>query len=1108
MLRLILGKAGTGKTAAVIDEIRQGVLAGRTGQILLVPEQYSHEAERELCAACGDSLSLYAEVLSFTSLARKLRQQRGGGAAAMLDQGGRLLCMALALDALGRRLEVYPEAARRPELQSLLLSAVDELKAACVSPAMLQEAAEEQGGALGAKLRDLALVLESYDAIVAQGRADPADRLTVLAQQIAEGGLEPGCRVYVDGFVDFTRQEQAVLEAMLRRGLELCVCLTLDALDGDGEVYALSRIAGNRLRRAAGEAGQEVTVSELADSSRPEALRFFADRMFRWTRERYEGGEVPLSLRSADSISAECEYAAAQALRLVREQGCRWRDIAVAVRGFDSYRASLETAFRHYGVPLFTAQRTDLLTKPLPSLIALAYDITQTGWESEDVISLLRTGLTGFSPDECDLLCGYIFLWQLRGSAWERPGDWRQHPEGYDKQYDEQSEEKLREINRLRRLLAAPLLRFQRRSREAATALAQAGALAALLEELALPQQLESRAAQLEEAGEKELAAELGQLWDIVTGALEQCAAILGETPMDAARFGRLFTRMLSQYSVGLIPISLDRVSAGDFDRMRRRSIRHLIVLGCSDDRLPPADEGSGVFSNEERERLQALGFDLGGGEGELWREFSLIYNTLTLPSESLSLSYPLCGADGAELHPAFVLNRAKAIFDLPVRPLDTELLRLSAPAPALTLAAHAVSGGGQRAAAAAAYFRARQPERFARLEQAAVRSRGQLSPASVEALYGRRLHLSASRIDKFASCRFAYFCQYGLKVKPHEPAGFTPPEVGTFMHYVLEHTAREVARRGGFGKVSDEELTALADGFVDAYIHEKLNDMQEKSGRFVHLFGRLRQDVHQIIADTAAELRRSDFVPLDFELDFSKATEIRPIMLGEGEDALRLSGIADRIDGWLHEGKLYLRVVDYKTGRKAFSLSDVCYGMSLQMLLYLFALEASGEERYAHPVVPAGIMYVPARNVLLAADEDIDEAEAESKRLKELRRSGFVLNESELIEAWERGADKRFIPMRVSNRADAAEPLLSAERIGQLAQHVRFCLGEMARELHRGSIAADPYYRSQKEDACLNCDYYAACQFADGENGESYRYLPHLKDGQVWETIEKELET
>ena len=208
--------------------------------------------------------------------------------------------------------------------------------------------------------------------------------------------------------------------------------------------------------------------------------------------------------------------------------------------------------------------------------------------------------------------------------------------------------------------------------------------------------------------------------------------------------------------------------------------------------------------------------------------------------------------------------------------------------------------------------------------------------------------------------------------------------------------------------------------------------------------------------------------------------------MLGEGEDALTLTGIADRVDGWLHEGKLYLRVVDYKTGRKAFSLSDVCYGMGLQMLLYLFALEASGEERYAHPVVPAGIMYVPARNVLLAADEDIDEAEAESRRLKELRRSGFVLNESELIEAWEKGEDKRYIPVSVSKTgADAAEPLLSAERIGQLAQHVRFCLGEMARELHRGSIAADPYYRSQKEDACLNCDYYAACQFADGENGE-----------------------
>ena len=102
MLKLLIGKAGTGKTAAVINEIKQAVDSGQPGRILLVPEQYSHEAERELCRRCGDTLSRYAEVFSFTGLARRMASQLGGSGASWLDKGGRLLCMALALKELGQ----------------------------------------------------------------------------------------------------------------------------------------------------------------------------------------------------------------------------------------------------------------------------------------------------------------------------------------------------------------------------------------------------------------------------------------------------------------------------------------------------------------------------------------------------------------------------------------------------------------------------------------------------------------------------------------------------------------------------------------------------------------------------------------------------------------------------------------------------------------------------------------------------------------------------------------------------------------------------------------------------------------------------------------------
>ena len=247
MLRLIIGRAGAGKTAAVIEEIRQAAAEGRGGRILLVPEQYSHEAERELCRKCGDTLSLYGEVFSFTGLARRVMQQQGGGAVRFLDKGGRLLCMALALNDVGSRLRVYTAARQKSELQAMLLSALDELKTACVTPEKLEQAARGCEGALADKLHDLALISAAYDAVVANGRADPADRLSILARQIGESDFGPEQHVYVDGFTDFTYQELAVLSALLRKNVEMTVCLTVDAPDSNNEVFSLSRQSLRRL---------------------------------------------------------------------------------------------------------------------------------------------------------------------------------------------------------------------------------------------------------------------------------------------------------------------------------------------------------------------------------------------------------------------------------------------------------------------------------------------------------------------------------------------------------------------------------------------------------------------------------------------------------------------------------------------------------------------------------------------------------------------------------------------------------------------------------------------------------------------------------------------
>ncbi len=1104
MLKLILGRAKSGKTGSVMEEIRALATAGETGMVLLVPEQYSHEAEREMLRVCGDSLSLHAEVLSFTRMSYRALRETGLGSRKFLDAGGRALCMALALDAVGSRLKVYSAARRQTAMQESLLTAIDELKTACVVPEVLDACADERHDGLADKLRDLSLIYSAYNALSAQTALDPMDRLGLLAECFPDSSFA-GKHIFIDGFTDFTLQQRNVILAMLRCGCRVSVCLGCEGLEEGHEIFEPSRRAALSLLRAAEEAGCEKSVCISKKRSPETPMEHIEAQLFAFGSHDAEATDA-VRLAVAPSITAECEAAAAHCLYLVRERGCRWRDIAVAVRGYDGYRAALENIFSRYGVPLFSARKSDIFEKPVPALVQSAFAVIGGGWSYDDMFSYLKTGLAGLDTNECDELENYVFLWSLRGSAWTRDEDWRAHPDGYDAEYSDETWERLRRINALRRRAAAPLALLQKLGNESTTAANHCAALSEFFDALSLPETLSRRAAELKAAGMETLAAEYAQLWEIIVNATEQCAAILGDTEMDFAAFGQLFCLVLGKYSLGSIPLSADKVSAGDMERSRRRSVKHLIVLGCDSARVPSTEPGTGIFSDDDREQLLLHGIDIGDSPSDrLYREFALVYNCLTLPTESLYVSYCSADGEGGMAQPSFVLSRLQSIFALGIEPVELARCRAAALSPALELAAAAEKGLNSEPLAHAAkqYFtESGQEEKLLKLRRAAALSRGRLSRESVRALYGDKLRLSASRIDKMAACPFSYFLQYGLKAKPRQAADFAPPEMGTFMHFVLENVAREISSLGGFAEVGEEQIIALCDRFVEQYIHEKLDDFREKTPRFEYLFRRLIKNVRSVVADMAAELARSDFKPLDFELDFGSLSEVPPIELGEGDSKLVLTGVADRVDGYYHEGKLYVRVVDYKTGKKKFSLSDVWYGMGLQMLLYLFALSRSGEKRYGAEIVPAGVMYVPARDVLLSARADISDEEILAEKLKSRRRSGLVLDDEKILYAMEKSDEPVYIPVSIKKGAYAGDGLASAERLGLLSRHIDETLREMAREMHTGCIAADPYFRTQTEDACHFCDYASACHF--GAEEDKIRYLDSLKAPEVWKKLEE----
>ena len=251
-------------------------------------------------------------------------------------------------------------------------------------------------------------------------------------------------------------------------------------------------------------------------------------------------------------------------------------------------------------------------------------------------------------------------------------------------------------------------------------------------------------------------------------------------------------------------------------------------------------------------------------------------------------------------------------------------------------------------------------------------------------------------------------------------------------------------------------------------------------------------------------ELSKSDFAPLDFELRLGAGGELPPVRLSDGKNEISINGIADRVDGCLRNGKLYLRIIDYKTGKKSFSLSDVWYGMGMQMLLYLFALEQEGKNRYNAEIVPAGVLYVPARDVIISANGDLTEEELDAAKAKSRKRSGLILDDSDIITAMERSESPEYIP--VSYKKDgsiSSESLANEQQLDALHRHVDKRLLELSGQLSGGCIDASPYYRGESDNACMWCPYASVCRF--DEKQDERRYLSKIKSGEFWSRLEDE---
>ena len=1090
MLYLKYGKDWKRNADSAVAEICEGAGEESTKRILIVPEQHSFDAEWALCEKGGASISRYAEVLSFTRLATRVFSRVGGAAQPMLDRSGRLIALAGALEQLRPKLKLYGGQIAKPEFLEQLLRVIDEFRGCglCAEDVRSERAALSEP--LAEKLEELCLILEGYEAVCAGSAQDAFTRLNRLRDALYDSDEPLYTQIVVQGFSDFTAQELEVLEALLLRAERMTVYLTSDTLGLGQTVFSVPRETAHALRELARKHGIRMRAVPVLQPVEHTEMREIREKLFSPKAEAWEGPTEAVSYCAVNSAAEECSAALGRLQQLLLA-GARYREIAVAYTDENVFGPMLENLFAENQIPAYYSGTRALLRHPVVRGVLFALEAAACGMEAESVSEYLKSGYAPLSADEADRLENYAYVWKLRGARWETPFD--RNPMGLQK--DElldraMIESQLAALNSARERAVGPLSNLRRRLRAAENTAVQIEALAEFLEQIGLGDALDRQTESLTASGRVQEAQEISQLYEILLSTMEQIYGVLGKTVRSPEEFYRFFRAALTQNTVGTVPATLDSVRVGQIQSVRNLRVKHLLILGASDGLLPALSGSDGLLSDSERRQMKAARLSVAPEDNaRMERELLTAYLAFTAPEQSLFVS---CQAD----RPSYLYTRLAKLFPA----------GRSGPFPAFPTtreqaAALLAAQPEEARSAALRVLPELQEETDAFLHRAAY-TPGRLGAEAVNALYGEQLSLTSSRVDKFASCKYAYFLRYGLSVQEQRPAEVDASLYGVFVHYVLQYTVESVQKEGGFHAVTLARTLELAEQYCNRFMEERLSDLAAWSPRSVYLFRRNFREVLEVVRGLYEEMSQSAFIPTSFELAFEKSTAI-PISGNLVSGSLR--GVVDRVDLYTTaSGKTYLRVIDYKTGRKDFDYTDLLEGVGLQMLIYLFSLTREAEHFYHRPLLPAGVLYFPARYDVETTKSRPSVEEAEAEHRKALRRKGLLLDDAEILRAMEPDEHPIYLPFRyVKKTGGRTGDLADLDGLRRAERFVFRSLGRMADEIAEGRIEANPYWRGADQNACRWCEYKEICHVESGEI--PLRRRKAVSAETFWETLKEE---
>ena len=1133
MVDLIYGESGSGKSTRCI-ELMQSVLNSKNKDkkiVLIVPDQFSHIAEKSIVDRFGSVSGETVMVLTFSRIVNTCFNHVIMPVRDYLKPCGKNILAYKSVQKNKKQLKVFAGSMQKTGFTQVIMGLIAEFKRYMVTPDMLDKTVAESNcdQMLKEKIGEISMIYRSYDEFMQNGYYDSDDDLARAAHIIETTDVFDGAYVYIDEFSDFLPQHYEVISALNKKATALTVTLCMDdAFLKDG-IFAPCVNTYNRLGRLFG-----IRTSEYLTNKGPyisDELEYLKHNFAQIQKNVSEKKTEDIRLFEASDIYSEADFVAREIIKLCRESGYRFGDIAVVCGNVENYTQALKTTFSTYGINHFLDFKASVLTNNIPTLLFSVMDVLITNFGYNAVFSYLKTGLTPICDDDIDILENHVLKTGLSYVSWLDEEKWLNASNRVFGRADEQTQNDLEKINSIRKRVVEPFVKLKNSIDKDKTVKGITTAVFEFLQDINLYDTIDKRIRFLTNTLNKEKAQQYSQVWNILMELFNQLVVVCGDEKTGFEQYKKMLEAGLSGYEIGVIPPAKDVVTVTDAKRSRLKDIKAVFIIGATYGSFPNATAEEGILSDAERLSLGEMGINIAPDTATgVFNEQFLMYKTLSLANEKLWITYPVADSENKALRPCYMISQIKQVY--PNIALESNLMfesdavqntLVSLPLPTFNHMAAALRKKHDSMPYAKVWdsvesWYKTQPEfshRCDALEKAYddTHKKLKLSDATVSQLYSRDMLLSATQLESFSQCEFMYFLRYTLNAAERKVLKVEAPDIGIILHDAMERFCRRVEKDADSqSKDAFEQKQQAWKGLTNADAHQIIReiidetraevvDSQRRNKRkLMYLLKRIENTVVCCVDIMTQNIRLSEFVPYDYEKPFRYSVTL------ENNIKAHIKGIIDRLDILKTENETYISIVDYKSGSKDFSLSGIYNRTDIQLMLYM---EAALNDNTLPHAKPASVLYYSLKRPALKYKVPPETSSLLLQIRKALKMKGLVLDNTSVIEkldsslADENVRESAYLPLSYKKDGNytAASSVADAETFNSLTRYTADTVKTLANAIARGEIDINPIKQGNRTP-CDYCRYSSVCMFEDGCRGFGFRRLKSLKKDDVTQIL------